>query len=76
MRCPVCHSENPETSKFCIECGAAFKRHYPDVDSATFRKRSSAEIVVSRSPPKEGDAHLRQILESYASYYNKVRTHL
>src|ERR1700675_3728574 len=25
MRCPNCHSENPETSRFCIQCGAAFK---------------------------------------------------
>ena len=29
MRCPSCNSENPEASKFCIECGAAFKRRCP-----------------------------------------------
>jgi class 3 adenylate cyclase len=27
MRCPQCHSENPENVSFCIECGTAFERH-------------------------------------------------
>src|SRR5580693_4996481 len=26
MRCPNCHSGNPENASFCIECGAAFER--------------------------------------------------
>jgi class 3 adenylate cyclase len=29
MRCPSCDSENHEPTKFCIECGAAFKRSCP-----------------------------------------------
>jgi hypothetical protein len=26
MRCPSCHSENPESNRFCIESGAAYAR--------------------------------------------------
>jgi Double zinc ribbon len=26
MRCTYCHTENLETARFCIECGAALKR--------------------------------------------------
>jgi len=26
MRCTYCHTENPETARFCIECGAALKQ--------------------------------------------------
>lgn len=29
MRCPNCDSENHEPTRFCIECGAAFKRSCP-----------------------------------------------
>ena len=29
MRCTSCNSENPEATKFCIECGVAFKRRCP-----------------------------------------------
>jgi len=24
MHCPICHQENPNHAKFCVECGAAF----------------------------------------------------
>jgi uncharacterized membrane protein YvbJ len=27
MRCPNCHSETSENSKFCIACGAALERY-------------------------------------------------
>jgi len=29
MKCPKCHSENPDTRKFCYECGAKFLRICP-----------------------------------------------
>jgi hypothetical protein len=29
LRCPSCHSENPKSTKFCIECGAAFEHRCP-----------------------------------------------
>jgi class 3 adenylate cyclase len=29
MRCPSCNSANPETTRFCTECGAAFERRCP-----------------------------------------------
>jgi class 3 adenylate cyclase len=33
MRCPNCDSENYEPTRFCIECGAAFKRSCPKCGS-------------------------------------------
>ncbi len=24
MKCPKCHSENPETARFCLDCGTKF----------------------------------------------------
>ena len=29
MKCPKCHFENPETQKFCGECGKALRIYPP-----------------------------------------------
>jgi class 3 adenylate cyclase len=41
MRCPSCDSKNPDTTKFCIECGVAFKRSCP---KCGFRNLSQAKF--------------------------------
>jgi len=33
MKCPKCHAENPETRKFCRECGAKLLLICPQCDS-------------------------------------------
>ena len=34
MECPKCHSETPDSSKFCISCGAALPARCPSCGSA------------------------------------------
>lgn len=44
---------------------------------AEWPRRASHRIDPSRVPRLVfGEAHLRRVLEAYASYYNRVRTHL
>jgi uncharacterized membrane protein YvbJ len=52
MRCPSCHSENPENARFCIECGAAFERHclkcgFENLPQAKFCGRCGAGLTDS-----------------------------
>src|SRR5262245_59547019 len=34
MECPSCHSDTPDSSKFCISCGAALPARCPSCGSA------------------------------------------
>ena len=38
--------------------------------------RPSGDVTASARRFLFGEAHLRQILSAYASYYNEIRTHL
>jgi len=31
VKCPKCHSENPETKQFCADCGTKLIRHFGDI---------------------------------------------
>src|SRR5258708_1127703 len=74
MRCSNCHFENPDHSKFCIECGAAFQRRclkcgFDNLPQAKFCGHcgsSFAEAAASSIPdtsrpelPEKGDASKR-----------------
>ena len=55
MRCPSCDFENPETTKFCIECGAAFERRCPkcefgNLPHAKFCGRCGAPLTEAITP--------------------------
>jgi predicted amidophosphoribosyltransferase len=50
MRCPSCHSENPENTGFCIECGAAYARRclncgFENLPQAKFCGRCGAALT-------------------------------
>src|SRR6267143_4111037 len=52
IRCPICNSENPVTAKFCIECGAALKRHcskcgFDNLPQAKFCSECGASFIES-----------------------------
>ena len=54
MRCPNCQCENPESTRFCIECGSAFERHclecgFDNPPRAKFCGRCGASLTESAS---------------------------
>jgi class 3 adenylate cyclase len=59
MRCPSCHSENPKSTRFCIECGAAFEHLCPKCGSdnppqAKFCGRCGSSLTESSAPQAGG----------------------
>jgi adenylate cyclase len=55
MRCLSCHSENPENTRFCIECGAAFERRclkcgFENLPQAKFCGLCGAALTESEAP--------------------------
>ncbi|HEX3244115.1 MAG TPA: adenylate/guanylate cyclase domain-containing protein [Chloroflexota bacterium] len=56
MRCEACHSENPETAKFCHECGGRLPRlcqscHAPNPATAKFCGECGAQLGDTANPP-------------------------
>jgi class 3 adenylate cyclase len=55
MRCPNCISEDPESTRFCIECGAAFERRrckcgFDSLPQAKFCGRCGLSLIDLISP--------------------------
>ncbi|MBM3284387.1 MAG: zinc-ribbon domain-containing protein, partial [Candidatus Aminicenantes bacterium] len=50
MKCPRCHAEVSDTSKFCAECGSSLRRHAPDSDALPTKT-----IVTPAPPAKTGE---------------------
>jgi predicted amidophosphoribosyltransferase len=44
ITCPKCHSENPETLKFCGECGTRIRGHVPDSPESGTCPQNSKDI--------------------------------
>src|SRR5215468_10918069 len=53
-----------------ISLGSPWQNPYVERLIGTVRRECSDQVLIF------GEAHLRQILSSYAAYYNEVRTHL
>jgi ribosomal protein L40E len=80
MRCPSCHSENPENASFCIECGAAFERRcakcrFDNPPRAKFCSRCGSSFTEPDIPPiSEGSTpNVDQALESRGSRHGERR---
>jgi ribosomal protein L40E len=63
MRCPNCHSGNPENASFCIECGAAFERRclkcgLDNPPQAKFCSRCGSAFAEPEVPPISGGSTL------------------
>jgi class 3 adenylate cyclase len=63
MRCPNCHSENPENASFCIECGAAFEHRclkcgFDNPPRAKFCSRCGSSFTEPDVPPTSGGSTL------------------
>ncbi len=61
MRCPNCHSENPDDVRFCIECGAAFERAclkcgFDNLPQAKFCGRCGSSLTKPTAPQTHGDS--------------------
>jgi class 3 adenylate cyclase/predicted ATPase len=61
MRCPSCHSENPENARFCIGCGAAFARRcvkcgFENLPQAKFCGRCGAELTEPAASQTSGSS--------------------
>jgi two-component system sensor histidine kinase HydH len=59
MRCPSCDSENPETTRFCIECGVALEHCCPKCGfgnflEAKFCGRCGSSLTASAPQPGGG----------------------
>jgi hypothetical protein len=59
MRCPNCDSENPDTTRFCIECGGAFehrclKCQFGNLPRAKFCGRCGSSLTESIAPQTSG----------------------
>jgi class 3 adenylate cyclase/tetratricopeptide (TPR) repeat protein len=59
MRYLSCHSENPENTRFCIECGAAFERRclrcgFENLPQAKFCGLCGAALTESEAPQTSG----------------------
>jgi class 3 adenylate cyclase len=75
MRCPNCHSENPEKASFCIECGAAFERRclkceFDNLPEAKFCSHCGSSLIelataqtssISTTDVSNGDTPQRRI---------------
>ena len=60
MNCPTCGHKNPETSKFCLECGGRFALHCAQCGAelpaaAKFCNECGAKIVESRQSRVESE---------------------
>src|SRR5471032_1038198 len=56
MRCPSCHSENPDGTRFCIECGAALERRclkcgVDNLPQAKFCGHCGSSFAEATTPP-------------------------
>src|SRR5437899_3071035 len=57
-------------SKYMVQGGSPWQNPYVERLIGTVRRECLDRVLIF------GEAHLRQILSSYAAYYNEVRTHL
>lgn len=59
MNCPECQFENPEDSKFCLECGHKFEYRCPNCDNSVpinskFCNQCGHKLkTIPTLPPKE-----------------------
>src|SRR5580704_16722582 len=79
MRCPSCQSENPESTRFCIECGVAFQRRclscgFDNLPQAKFCGRCGSSSIEPASPV--GTASIRTGAELRVSAPTGERRHL
>ena len=61
MRCPSCNSANPETARFCIECGVAFERRcskcgLDNLPQAKFCGHCGSSLTAAAAPEIDGDS--------------------
>ena len=55
MKCPKCHAENPENTKFCSECGTRIRGHVPDSpESGTCPQNSEEKPPSAPRTPSPG----------------------
>jgi len=44
MKCPKCRTDNPETNKFCPECGTKFIKNCPQCGAERFLGRMNDRV--------------------------------
>src|SRR5215472_16170066 len=64
MECPSCHSDTPDTGKFCIACGAALEARCPFCGSAN---RPNAKFCAECGKALGGSATPARETQSFAS---------
>jgi serine/threonine protein kinase/tetratricopeptide (TPR) repeat protein len=53
MKCPKCQAENPETSRFCADCGTQLRGHEPDSPEFGIASAKSTSTETLQTPIKE-----------------------
>jgi hypothetical protein len=81
--CPACGTENPESAKFCSECGAPLGEAPPALGGAQGRHRPLCDLVGFTAASEQADpedvrsrirhyhARLRQDIERYGGTVEK-----
>jgi class 3 adenylate cyclase len=70
MKCPKCQAENPETKKFCYECGASLLKVCPQCGSEILpADKFCGECGHQLSKPKEAPSSTHATPQSYTPKY-------